>query len=279
MSYQADLARWFAQLHAGAQPLLLPNPWDVGSAPAAARAGLPGARHDEQRLRRDARAARRLGHARRGAGARGRPRRRHRPAALGRPRERLRRRSRGGRRDRAPGDRGGPRRLLDRGLHAATTRDPIYELPRAVDARRGGGRGRARRPRPPRAHRARGEPRPRPRRPRRHDRAAARLRRGRRRRALRARADADRGHPPRRRGGRPARQRARLSRRARTVSELAAAGVRRVSIGGAFAFAAIDAVAQAARELLDDGTYGFASAHARAPPSPAGRSRPPPEPR
>jgi 2-methylisocitrate lyase-like PEP mutase family enzyme len=32
MSYQADLARWFAQLHGGAQPLLLPNPWDVGSA-------------------------------------------------------------------------------------------------------------------------------------------------------------------------------------------------------------------------------------------------------
>ena len=32
MSYQADLARWFAQLHAGARPLLLPNPWDLGSA-------------------------------------------------------------------------------------------------------------------------------------------------------------------------------------------------------------------------------------------------------
>ena len=32
MSYQADLARWFAQLHNGAQPLLMPNPWDVGSA-------------------------------------------------------------------------------------------------------------------------------------------------------------------------------------------------------------------------------------------------------
>lgn len=32
MSYQADLARWFHQLHAGTQPLLLPNPWDVGSA-------------------------------------------------------------------------------------------------------------------------------------------------------------------------------------------------------------------------------------------------------
>jgi 2-methylisocitrate lyase-like PEP mutase family enzyme len=32
MSYQADLARWFAQLHNGAQPLLMPNPWDAGSA-------------------------------------------------------------------------------------------------------------------------------------------------------------------------------------------------------------------------------------------------------
>jgi 2-methylisocitrate lyase-like PEP mutase family enzyme len=32
MSYQADLARWFAQLHAGAEPLLMPNPWDLGSA-------------------------------------------------------------------------------------------------------------------------------------------------------------------------------------------------------------------------------------------------------
>jgi 2-methylisocitrate lyase-like PEP mutase family enzyme len=32
MSHQADLARWFAQLHTGEQPLLLPNPWDAGSA-------------------------------------------------------------------------------------------------------------------------------------------------------------------------------------------------------------------------------------------------------
>ena len=46
-------------------------------------------------------------------------------------------------------------------------------------------------------------------------------------------------------------------RGAPAVNELAAAGVKRVSIGGAFAFAAIDAVTQAARELLDDGTYGF----------------------
>ena len=41
------------------------------------------------------------------------------------------------------------------------------------------------------------------------------------------------------------------------VAELSAAGVRRISVGGAFAFAAIDAVAQAARELREQGTYGF----------------------
>ncbi len=41
------------------------------------------------------------------------------------------------------------------------------------------------------------------------------------------------------------------------VGELAAAGVRRVSVGGAFAFAALGTVVQAARELLDEGTYGF----------------------
>ena len=42
-----------------------------------------------------------------------------------------------------------------------------------------------------------------------------------------------------------------------TVSELAAAGVRRVSVGGAFAFAAAGAVIEAARELSEEGTYGF----------------------
>jgi len=42
-----------------------------------------------------------------------------------------------------------------------------------------------------------------------------------------------------------------------SVPELAAAGVRRVSVGGAFAYAAIGAVADAARELLGPGTYGY----------------------
>jgi 2-methylisocitrate lyase-like PEP mutase family enzyme len=41
------------------------------------------------------------------------------------------------------------------------------------------------------------------------------------------------------------------------VSELARAGVRRVSVGGAFAFAALGAVVQAASELAEEGTYGF----------------------
>jgi 2-methylisocitrate lyase-like PEP mutase family enzyme len=41
------------------------------------------------------------------------------------------------------------------------------------------------------------------------------------------------------------------------VAELAAAGVRRVSVGGAFAYAALGAAVEAARELLDEGTYGY----------------------
>jgi 2-methylisocitrate lyase-like PEP mutase family enzyme len=41
------------------------------------------------------------------------------------------------------------------------------------------------------------------------------------------------------------------------VHELAAAGVRRVSVGGGFAYAAFGALVAAGRELLDEGTYGF----------------------
>jgi 2-methylisocitrate lyase-like PEP mutase family enzyme len=41
------------------------------------------------------------------------------------------------------------------------------------------------------------------------------------------------------------------------VPELAGAGVRRVSVGGAFAFAALGAVVEAARELREQGTYGY----------------------
>ncbi|HTT87383.1 MAG TPA: isocitrate lyase/phosphoenolpyruvate mutase family protein [Acidimicrobiales bacterium] len=41
------------------------------------------------------------------------------------------------------------------------------------------------------------------------------------------------------------------------VPALEALGVRRISVGGAFAFAALGAAAQAARQLLEDGTYGY----------------------
>jgi 2-methylisocitrate lyase-like PEP mutase family enzyme len=42
-----------------------------------------------------------------------------------------------------------------------------------------------------------------------------------------------------------------------SVAELASVGVRRVSVGGAFAYAALGATIEAARELLDEGTYGY----------------------
>jgi 2-methylisocitrate lyase-like PEP mutase family enzyme len=42
-----------------------------------------------------------------------------------------------------------------------------------------------------------------------------------------------------------------------SVAELAEAGVARISVGGAFAFAAFGAAAEAGRELLENGTYGF----------------------
>jgi 2-methylisocitrate lyase-like PEP mutase family enzyme len=41
------------------------------------------------------------------------------------------------------------------------------------------------------------------------------------------------------------------------VAELASAGVSRVSVGGAFAFAAAGALVEAATELRDSGTYGY----------------------
>jgi 2-methylisocitrate lyase-like PEP mutase family enzyme len=41
------------------------------------------------------------------------------------------------------------------------------------------------------------------------------------------------------------------------VAELAQVGVRRISVGGAFAFAAAGALVAAARELLDEGTYSY----------------------
>jgi 2-methylisocitrate lyase-like PEP mutase family enzyme len=49
------------------------------------------------------------------------------------------------------------------------------------------------------------------------------------------------------------------------VAELAAAGVARVSVGGAFAYAALGALVEAGRELMAQGTYGYwtAAEHGR----------------
>jgi 2-methylisocitrate lyase-like PEP mutase family enzyme len=45
--------------------------------------------------------------------------------------------------------------------------------------------------------------------------------------------------------------------KAPSVAELAAAGVARISVGGAFTYVALGAVAQAAQELREGGTYGY----------------------
>lgn len=42
-----------------------------------------------------------------------------------------------------------------------------------------------------------------------------------------------------------------------TVAELGAAGVRRISVGGALSYVAMAAVGEAAHELLDQGTLAF----------------------
>ncbi|HWS47567.1 MAG TPA: isocitrate lyase/phosphoenolpyruvate mutase family protein, partial [Acidimicrobiia bacterium] len=47
------------------------------------------------------------------------------------------------------------------------------------------------------------------------------------------------------------------------VAELTEIGVKRVSVGGAFAWAALGAAADAARELLEQGTYGYWDVTAR----------------
>ena len=44
-----------------------------------------------------------------------------------------------------------------------------------------------------------------------------------------------------------------------SVDELAAAGVKRISVGGAFARAALGAFVRAAREVKDKGTFTFAA--------------------
>jgi 2-methylisocitrate lyase-like PEP mutase family enzyme len=50
-----------------------------------------------------------------------------------------------------------------------------------------------------------------------------------------------------------------LAGRAYSVSDLQAAGVKRISVGGSFARAALGALVRAAREVKDHGTFGYAA--------------------
>ena len=58
---------------------------------------------------------------------------------------------------------------------------------------------------------------------------------------------------------RPANVVAGPSPRQYTVAELKAAGVKRISVGGSFARAALGGLARAAREVLERGTFTYAS--------------------
>lgn len=255
MSYQADLARWFAQLHAGAQPLLLPNPWDAGSARLLRELGFQAlattssgfaatlGRLDGSVSRDEA-----LAHAAALAAATDLP---------------LSADLENGYADDPEGVAETVGLAIEAGLVGCSIEDstgkeadPIYELQDAV-ARVAAAAEAAHAGRVHLVLTARAENHV-------HGRddledTIARLR-------AYGEAGADVLYAPgltriediRRvvaEVGRPVNVLAYPG--APRVSELAGAGVKRVSIGGAFAFAAIDAVAQAARELQEDGTYGF----------------------
>ena len=247
-----EIAIRFRALHLPGQPLLMPNPWDAGSARVLAHLGFAAlattssgyaatlGRHDGAVTRSEAlaHAAALVGAApgvpvsadlENGFGRAARPRRRHRA---------------GRRRRRA-------RRVLDRGLDRPTR--GIYGVGLATEriraaAETAGGRGRA--------HRPRGEPDPR--RPDLDD-TIARLQ-------AYAEAGADVVYAPglvelpdiRRVVASVDRPVNVLVRPGMApVPELAAAGVARVSVGGSFAFAALGTLGRVARELREDGTYGF----------------------
>lgn len=255
MSYQADLARWFAQLHVGTQPLLLPNPWDVGSARllrelgfqalATTSSGFAGTlgRLDGSVTRDEA-----LTHAAALAAATDLPV----SADL-----------ENGFAEDPAGVAETVRLAIEAGLVGCSIEDlsgdddaPIYDFDLAV-ARVAAAAEAAHGGRVPLVLTARAEN---------HlngrddlEDTIARLR-------AYGGAGADVLYAPgltriediRRvvaEVGRPVNVLA--YRGAPAVSELAAAGVKRVSVGGAFASVAIDAVAQAARELREDGTYGY----------------------
>ena len=255
MSYQADLARWFAQLHAGAQPLLLPNPWDAGSARLLRELGFQALATTSSGFaatlgRRDGSVTRdeALAHAAALAAATDLP---------------LTADLENGYADEPDGVAETVRLAIEAGLvgcsiedHTGAGDQPVYDLEPAV-ARIAAAAEAAHAGRVHLVLTARAEN---------HlhgrddlDDTITRLR-------AYGEAGADVLYAPGLTGiedirrvvaavGRPVNVLAYPG--APSVRELAGAGVKRVSIGGAFAFAAIDAVAEAARELRDEGTYGY----------------------
>jgi 2-methylisocitrate lyase-like PEP mutase family enzyme len=276
MSYQADLARWFAQLHLGTQPLLMPNPWDAGSARLLRELGFQALATTSSGFaatlgRRDGSVTRdeALAHGAAVAAATDLPV----SADL-----------ENGFADDPAGVAATVQLAIEAGLVGCSIEDytgdpagPLYCVEHAVAriaaAAEAAHAGRVHLVLTARAeNHIRGNPD--------LDDTIARLR-------AYGEAGADVLYAPgltrsediRRvvgEVGRPVNVLAVAG--APPVAELAAAGVARISVGGAFAFAAIEAVAQAARELTEDGTYGYleraraGSALARAaftPPAPA----------
>src|ERR1035437_9110359 len=154
---QAEKAELFRALHEGPEVLLLPNPWDVGSAKLLTWLGFAAlattssgfaatlGRLDGSVTRDEA-----LAPAAGLAAARSGPVRR---PSLGRPGERLRRRARRRRRDHPDGGAGRPGRLLGRRLHRRTRVTDLRHRARRRPGRGGRG-GREGRPGPAGDHRA-----------------------------------------------------------------------------------------------------------------------------
>ena len=85
----AERAARFLALHRPGEPLLLPNPWDAGSARVLASLGFAALATTSSGFAATLRPARRRREPGRGPGQRGRHRDRDRPAGLGRPGERV----------------------------------------------------------------------------------------------------------------------------------------------------------------------------------------------
>ena len=257
MPEQAERAKRFLALHRPGQPLLLPNPWDAGSARLLAWLGFEALAR-QQRLRRHPRPRSTA----RSPASRRWPTRGEIVAATELP---VSADLENGFADDPAGVAETAAGAVAAGLAGFSIEDytaaaKTTDLPagRGRRARRRRRRGGPRRPGAPGADRALREPHPRPRGPRGHDRAPAAPTRQAGADVLfapgvDAAADIERDG----RGGDAAGQRAARSGHAAGRRAGRASASARVSVGGAFAFAAARRGGRAARELREQGTYGY----------------------